>query len=169
MIQFNASSNQSGPYSNENDVAKVIYCHVYSHQFVNYLEVDLRVSKATRPNKRKLIFIFLHLAGDWTQELSVLNLLLCHLSHYTSRKFKTEKLGGSTHVQFRSAIFSRLIFWKKNWALLLILPWKMSMRDQQLYNSLIEYSMLKNMCAGVIKRPGEWSSFIVSLSGFHNK
>ena len=56
-------------------VSVTIFYNVYLQQYGKYLEVDLIGSKATNPNKKN----FLASAGDWTQVLSVLSILPCHL------------------------------------------------------------------------------------------
>ena len=43
---------------NWSTAAAVIYCHMYSHQYVEYLEVDLMGSKATNRKQEKIIFNF---------------------------------------------------------------------------------------------------------------
>ena len=51
------------PYSNEYAVAVVVYCLMYLHQYVEYLEVDLIGSKATNQKQEK-IFIYFSCLGQ---------------------------------------------------------------------------------------------------------
>ena len=51
----NPSTSCSAWCSNKNHAAVVFYCHVYSHQYVEYLKVDLKGSKAINPKQEKIL------------------------------------------------------------------------------------------------------------------
>ena len=86
------------PYSNEINVAMVTYCHLYSHQYVEYLVVDLvRNQPKTREN---ILIFFLPRLGNEPRTSLPLSLQPCHLSHQTSRK------------KFVSGLKIEMEFWK---------------------------------------------------------
>ena len=47
------------PCLSENVVAMKMYCHAYSHQYVEYLEVDLKGPEAINQKQDKTFFTFL--------------------------------------------------------------------------------------------------------------